>query len=101
MKTKLKRPTKSENAAINAGIARDADNPEWTAQDFAASRPADLVVPQLVRRRGGQKTPTKELISLRLDRDVLERLREGGTGWQSTVNATLRVALGLPDPTLR
>ncbi len=91
----LKRPTDAENAAIEAGIAADADNPEWTADEFAAARPADEAVPRLVRRRGSQKAPAKEMISLRLDRDVLDRLRASGPRWQSQVNATLRAALGI------
>lgn len=40
-------------------------------------------------------TVTKEHINVRLDPDVLARLREGGPGWQSRINAILRVALGL------
>jgi uncharacterized protein (DUF4415 family) len=92
---RLKRPTDAENAAIEAGISADPDNPEWTAEDFAAARPAAGIVPQLARRRGTRKTPTKELISVRLGRDVLDRLRAGGRGWQSQVNATLRAALGI------
>jgi len=34
-------------------------------------------------------------ISVRLDADVLARLREAGPGWQSRINALLREALGL------
>lgn len=37
----------------------------------------------------------KELVSLRIDRDVLEHFREDGTGWQDRINAALRVAAGL------
>jgi uncharacterized protein (DUF4415 family) len=32
----------------------------------------------------------KELISLRIDRDVLERFRESGPGWQDRINEALR-----------
>ncbi len=96
MSTKqLRRPTNAENAAIEAGIAADPENPEWTAEDFAAARPAAEIVPKLARRRGAQKMPTKELISLRLDRNILDCLRASGPRWQSRVNATLRAALGL------
>jgi uncharacterized protein (DUF4415 family) len=38
---------------------------------------------------------TKEKISVRLDADVLARLREDGPGWQSRINGVLRKALGL------
>jgi uncharacterized protein (DUF4415 family) len=42
------------------------------------------------RRRGPQKSPTKEMISIRLSRDVVERLRASGRGWQARVDAHLR-----------
>ena len=37
----------------------------------------------------------KRQVALRLDRDVLDRFREGGPGWQSRINAVLRGAVGL------
>lgn len=37
----------------------------------------------------------KEMVSLRIDSDVLEHFREGGPGWQDRLNATLRRAVGL------
>ena len=37
----------------------------------------------------------KEMVSLRLDKDVLEKFQEGGPGWQDRINATLRKAAGL------
>ena len=36
----------------------------------------------------------KELVSLRIDRDVLEHFREGGPGWQDRINDALRKAAG-------
>jgi uncharacterized protein (DUF4415 family) len=48
------------------------------------------------RGRGRPKSDaTKEQISVRLDPDVLAKLREVGPGWQSQINAMLRRALGL------
>ena len=43
-----------EEVAIDVGIARDPDNPELTAEDFAQMRPAIEVDPELVMayRRG-------------------------------------------------
>lgn len=76
-----------------------SDNPELTAEDFAKSRPLADAMPELVaameRRRGPQKGPTKDLVSLRLDKDVLATLRAGGSGWQSRANEMLRKGLGL------
>lgn len=37
----------------------------------------------------------KEAVSLRLDRDVVAKFREGGPGWQTRMNAALRKAAGL------
>ncbi|KKB08708.1 BrnA antitoxin family protein [Devosia chinhatensis] len=37
----------------------------------------------------------KELVSLRLDRAVLEHFQEDGPGWQDRINAALRTAAGL------
>lgn len=37
----------------------------------------------------------RELVSLRIDRDVLEHFQEGGPGWQDRINEALRKAAGL------
>jgi uncharacterized protein (DUF4415 family) len=76
----------------------DAENPEWTDEDFRAARPALEVLPkevvEAIRRyrgqRGPQKSPTKQLITLRLDRDVVAALRSTGRGWQTRANEALR-----------
>ena len=36
----------------------------------------------------------KELVSLRIDQDVLDYFREGGAGWQDRINDALRKAAG-------
>jgi len=36
----------------------------------------------------------KELVSLRIDQDVLEHFQEGGPGWQDRINEALRKAVG-------
>jgi uncharacterized protein (DUF4415 family) len=44
------------------------------------------------------KTPAlpgaKELVSLRIDRDVLDHFQADGPGWQERINAALRKAAG-------
>ncbi len=70
---------------------------EWTDEDFARARPASETRPDLVEAwlhtRGKQKKPTKVLVSLRLERDVVEKLRASGRGWQSRANDMLRKAV--------
>ena len=36
----------------------------------------------------------KQLVSLRIDQDVLEYFHEGGSGWQDRINEALRKAAG-------
>ena len=36
----------------------------------------------------------KEMVSLRIDRDVLDHFQEGGPGWQDRINDALRKAAG-------
>ncbi len=77
---------------------------ELTAADLVLFRPTyEVLPPELValmrehRRRqgerGAQKAPTKKLVSLRLDQDVIEHAKAEGPGWQTRINAILREAL--------
>jgi len=79
----------------------DAENPEWTKERFARAKrfhelpeglQAKLSAIQETsrKRRGLQKAPTKELISIRLSPDVLSALRATGDGWQTLIDDTLR-----------
>lgn len=69
------------------------DAPELTEEFFAKAEhyKGDTFV-----RRSRGRPPTgnaKELVSLRLDQDVLAKLRERGPGWQTEVNELLKWAL--------
>ncbi len=69
--------------------------PELTEEFFAD---AEVFQGDTFVRRGRGRPPTgkaKELVSFRLDPDVLAELREAGPGWQSQVSSLLRQALVL------
>lgn len=68
------------------------DAPDLNADWFNAADAFDGK--QLVRRGRPRSCETKQLVSLRLDREVLERLREQGPGWQTRVNEALRKVVG-------
>jgi uncharacterized protein (DUF4415 family) len=87
---------------IDSRVSRpDADNPEWTVEDFARARPSSEVLPQLIgekatdelmrRGRGRPAKPHRKVNqTLRLDPDVLEAYRREGPGWQALMNDVLR-----------
>ena len=79
-----------------------SESHEWTAEDFARARPAKEVLSakffeslERQRVRGPQKTPTKKLVSIRLDPEVVKKFRATGRGWQGRMNEVLRKAVGL------
>jgi len=90
------------DAATDEDIARQiAEDPD-TAPELTD---ADLVEAEIweggrfIRRVGRPKgSGTKELVSLRLDRDILDFFREGGPGWQTRINDYLRGVLELNRP---
>ena len=70
------------------------DAPELTEDWFENAKAAVNDTP--VKRRGRPKSSDpKQLVSLRLDREVLELLRAQGAGWQTKVNDELRRVVGL------
>jgi uncharacterized protein (DUF4415 family) len=72
--------TAKENAAINAGIAADPDTHELTDAEFA----------QLRTRGRPLGSGNKMQVTLRLDIDVVDKLKAEGAGWQTRANAVLR-----------
>jgi len=78
----------------------DRDNPEWTEKNFAravrfSGLPADLQRTLSSRKRGPQKAPTKVAVSMRLSKDIVDALRETGSGWQGRVDDALRAWIKL------
>lgn len=88
-------PEKSRNSSNSSSKRKpwvDPDDaPEWTDDMVARAeiREGDKVI-----RRGrpplGEKA--KGVVTMRLDADVLESYRALGAGWQTQVNADLRLA---------
>jgi uncharacterized protein (DUF4415 family) len=75
----------------------DGEVRELTAEDMRRFKPLDHFpeLAKLVRsrgQRGPQKAPTKQQVTLRLDKDVVDRFRATGAGWQGRINDALRKA---------
>jgi len=60
-----------------------SDCPVLTKEQLSQMNPCHLVNRQLWK-------PQKQIISLRIDVDVLDSLKRKGKGWQTRVNAYLR-----------
>ncbi len=81
-----------------------SDTPELTDEQLREMKPFAEVFPEMAakieeelkRARGQQKAPTKQMISLRVDRDVLAAYRATGPGWQARMNVALRAGLRKP-----
>ena len=66
---------------------------ELTIRDLKSFRTGDSLPASLRRKvdvRGPQRSPTKERITIRLSRDVVDQFRETGDGWQTRVDAALQ-----------
>lgn len=66
---------------------------ELKADDLKRFRRAASLPPSLQSKlgvRGPQKTPTKERVTIRLSRSVVESFRSTGDGWQTRVDAALQ-----------
>ncbi|MBL8554903.1 MAG: BrnA antitoxin family protein [Phenylobacterium sp.] len=65
------------------------ENPEWTEEFFRRARPAAEVMGpafmEKVRRKPGRPAveAPKAPVTLRLDAEILQRLRASGRGWQT------------------
>ncbi|MHB1591345.1 MAG: BrnA antitoxin family protein [Sulfuricella sp.] len=81
-------PTPEEEAAINAGIAADPDTYELSDKEFT----------QLRRVGRPRAEVTKERITIRLSREVVEQFRASGEGWQTRVDAALKDWLKTHSP---
>jgi uncharacterized protein (DUF4415 family) len=72
----------------------DADNPEWTKDDFAkAKNPEAVLSPDVLaafgKKRGAQRAPKKVAVSIRLNPVVVTYFKKQGPGWQSRIDDVL------------
>jgi len=81
MREKLVRPTASEDARIGRGISANPD---------AAPDLSEPVAGIIIRVGRPLKPDRKISVKLRLDRDVVERFKATGAGWQTRINAALK-----------
>jgi uncharacterized protein (DUF4415 family) len=88
VKRKFIRPTAEDELSIKAGIAADPDTCELSDEEFTRLRPVG-------RPRA---TVTKERITIRLSRDVVEPFRSTGKGWQTRMDAALKQWLKKHSP---
>ena len=95
-KSETTTPISLENTEPEFGTP-DEENPEWTRERMAKAMRYPNFPPELMRlieadnkKRGPQKAPRKQAISIRLSADVLEALRATGPGWQARVDDALR-----------
>lgn len=90
------RTDRTDLARVDAHVIQPEEYeeiPELTDEMMAR---ADVYVAGVLVRRGRgrpRKADAKRQVTLRLDPDVLERLRASGPGWQVRVNEVLRAWL--------
>ncbi|MCL1825534.1 MAG: BrnA antitoxin family protein [Betaproteobacteria bacterium] len=72
----------------------DAENPEWTEDDFRRSVPfsglSESLQAKLRRVRGPGKKPVKVQTAIRFEPEVLAALKSTGRGWQTRVNDVMK-----------
>ena len=67
--------------------------PPLTDAALRTLQPAGTLPAGLQRKlgvRGPQRTPTKERITIRLSRDVVDQFRATGDGWQTRIDTALQ-----------
>ena len=84
-------------------IDQDGEVRELSKEDLANAVPFTLLPESLrnnlsTRKRGPQKAPTKQLISVRFSTEVIERFRASGQGWQTRMDLALQDWLETHDP---
>ena len=76
-------PTPEEDAAITAAAQADPDAMPMTEAEWAEAKPK-------ARRGRRLAAVTKERITIRLSRDMVDSFRASGEGWQTRVDSALK-----------
>jgi uncharacterized protein (DUF4415 family) len=84
-------PTPEEDAAITAAAQADPDALPLTDAEWTAVKPK-------ARRGRRLAAVTKERITIRLSREVVETFRASGDGWQTRVDSALKDWLKTHSP---
>lgn len=79
----IEMPSAVENEVITQAALSDDDNPPYSDKEWETVKPA-------LRRGRPTAAVTKERITIRLSRDVVQRFRASGDGWQTRVDAALK-----------
>lgn len=93
--TKLKklRPfTEDDEVRVQAEIAADPDAQEATDKQLAQRMTFDQAMKRGVGRP--RTDNPKQQVTVRLDADVIAKMRESGPGWQVRMNQILRKGFG-------
>jgi uncharacterized protein (DUF4415 family) len=98
--TESKRAIATDLKKLDAHVVQPSeyeDMPEWTDEELAA---ADVHEGGKLVRRGRPPSARRKIpVKVRLDPDLVAKLRASGRGWQTRINDTLRrLVLGKPVP---
>jgi uncharacterized protein (DUF4415 family) len=83
------------NYDSNAPIPYDPEDGPYDPNDAAAVDAywARAIITVGPGKRGPQKAQTKQLVSLRLSKEVLDHFKATGRGWQTRIDETLKRAV--------
>lgn len=84
-------PTPKEDAAITAAALSDPDAQPFNEEDWARVKP-------IARVGRPHAAVTKERITIRLSREVVDQFRASGDGWQTRVDTALKDWLKTHSP---
>ena len=84
-------PTREEDTAITAAALSDPDAAPYTDEEWTRAKP-------LVQVGRPRAIVTKERITIRLTREVVEQFRASGNGWQTRVDMALKDWLKTHSP---